>query len=132
MTIESGVLALGRRSAEARMTATGRASRPGGQVWNPDTQQYDETTVVSYEGPCRVRATANLDHGLSVADQAFIESQYVISLPVGTSGGIAKGDDFEIITNPDDPDLNGRKYTVVFVPAGSQTTARRIPVRETQ
>lgn len=125
-------LAMGRRIAESRMTTTCTVTRAGDRVWNPATKQYDETTTTLYDGKCRVRQTGNQDHGATAADQVFIESQYVLHLPVDGSEGIRKDDTVLVTACAEDARLVGQRFTVVSVPAASQTTARRFPVRETQ
>lgn len=124
-----------RAAAESRMTATCTVSRedPAGEPnWNADTMQYEPPVTTVYSGSCRVRAAVKRDIAATVADQVFIESQYILHLPMDGSEEIRRGDLVEITASPDDGALIGRLYTIVSAAAGSQNTARRFPVRETQ
>ena len=126
------VLAAGRAAADLIMTASCRITRAGEPVWNPVTMQNDTSTITVYSGRCRVRPTGQQDRGQNAADQSFVESSHRLSLPVAESTGLSDADVVEMLSCPDDPDLVGRRFTIAFVPAYSQGTARRIPVRETQ
>lgn len=117
-----------RAGAESTMRASCRITRAGGVVWNPETLQNESSTVDVYEGPCRLRAAGTQDAAADAADQAFIESRYILSLPVVGSEGVKGGDSVEILTNPSDAALVGRKFNVTSVPAQSDASARRIPV----
>lgn len=121
-----------RAQAESMMTATCLITRPGVQVWNPATMQYESIPVDVYVGRCRLRPTQQIDRGQNAADQAFVESSYTLSLPVAGSEGVQKDDTVEITAYPADAALVGRKYTVVVDVAHSDGTARRLPVREVQ
>lgn len=121
-----------RAAAESRMTAHCVITRAGEPVWNPVTMQNDETPVTVFEGPCRVRLGGSQDQAKNAADQSFIASLYVLSLPVVGSEGVRAADVVRVVSAPDDPALPGTVFTVVAAPAYSQGTARRFPVRETQ
>ena len=121
-----------RRQAEARMTATCTVSHGGTSTWNPETLQYDTDSTAVYTGRCRVRPAVNQDRGNDAADQALIESQFILSLPVVGSGAIKAGDMVVITSCPEDAAMTGRTYSIIAMPAYSQGTARRIPVREVQ
>lgn len=121
-----------RAGAESRMHDTFQIARGTTQEFNPVTYQYDDVPVVIYTGPGRLRPTTLMDHGSNAGDQAFIESQYVLSLPIDTSGDVRKDDVATCTASATDADMVGRKYTVVIGPSHSDATARRFPVRETQ
>lgn len=121
-----------RRQAESRMTASCTITVDGVKTWNPETLQFDDTDVVVYTGPCRVKRRDTQDSVTTVAEQTFIEAQYEVHLPVASSGAVVKNAVVLVTGCPDDAELVGRRFTVVAVPAGSQVTARRIPVREVQ
>lgn len=114
------------------MTASCAITVDGEKTWNPDTLQYDDTDVVVYSGPCRVKRRDTQDSVTTVADQVFVESLHELHVPVASSGGIVKNAIVTVTACPEDALLVGRKFVVVSVPAGSQTTARRIPIREVQ
>jgi hypothetical protein len=128
-----------RAQAESRMRDTWVITRPGAQVWNPATKQYEGSVVTVYDGPGRLRPTALMDHATTAADQEFMESQYVLSLPIGshpnittgTSGDVRKDNVATCTKSADDPAMVGRKYTIGISAAHSQATARRFPVTET-
>lgn len=117
-----------RAQAESTLRATCRITRAGEPVWNPVTLQNDESPVTSYEGPCRVRAAGTQDAAADAADQALLESRYILSLPIVGSEDVRGGDVAEILTSPDDTALVGRMFTVTSVPAQSDAAVRRIPV----
>jgi hypothetical protein len=114
------------------MTAVCAITRPGPQVWNPETLQYEAPTLAVYSGKCRLRATGQQDRGTDAASQVFVESSYVLSLPVAGSESVLKGDTVVFTLCPDDAEVVGRKYSVVAVPAQSHATARRVPIKEAQ
>lgn len=128
------IVAEGRAVAESLMTGTCTITRPGvpsPENWNPVTLQHDLTPVTAYTGKCRLRPTGQQDRGTDAAGQMFVESSYVLSLPVIGSEDVQK-DDTVTMTSTDDPELDGRKFTIVVDPAYQHGTARRIPVREAQ
>lgn len=123
-----------RAQAESMMTGACTITRPGvptPENWNPVTLQYDITPVSVYTGKCRLRPSGQQDRGTDAAGQVFVESSYVLSLPVIGSESVAK-DDLVTVTAADDPVLVGRVFTVVVDPAYMNGTARRVPVREAQ
>ena len=114
------------------MTATCTITRPGERVWNPESLQYETGTAAVYTGGCRVKRGEAQDRGDDAANQAFIESLYLLYLPVDGSEVVRKDDTVTVTGYTADPGLVGRKYTVVASPAYSDGTARRLPVREVQ
>jgi hypothetical protein len=121
-----------RGEAESRMRDTCTITRPGAVVWNATTLQNDVTTVTVYSGPCRVKAAVMRDRVVTVADQSLVESQFILSLPIATSGGVATDDSVTITASAEDPATVGRMYRIIAGPAPSDATARRFPIRETQ
>jgi len=121
-----------RAAAESAMRATFRITRAGGEAWNPETLQNDSTLTTVYEGPGRLRAINTQDKGGDAADQAFIESQFTLSLPIDGSEGVTKGDAVECISEPSDSALVGRRFIITWPAAQSDATARRLPVQETR
>lgn len=114
------------------MTASCSITVDGVKTWDSGTLQFEDTDVVVYTGPCRVKRGGTQDSVTTVAEQTFVEAQYEVHLPVASSGAVAKNAVVLVTGCPDDAELVGRRFTVVAVPAGSQVTARRIPVREVQ
>lgn len=127
-----GTVALGRTFAESRMTASCTITGDGVKTWNPATLQYEDSDVVVYSGACRVKRRDTQDSVSSAAEQVFVESMHELHLPVASSGAVVKNAVVLVTGCPDDAELVGRRFVVVAVPAGSQVTARRIPVREVQ
>lgn len=120
-----------RAQAESAMTGSCTVTRPGEQAWNEETLQYEASLVTAYTGKCRLRPSGQQDRGTDAAGQVFVESSYVLSLPVVGSEGVQR-DDTVTVTAADDPVLVGRVFTVVVDPAYMNGTARRVPVREAQ
>jgi hypothetical protein len=114
------------------MRDTCTITRPGEQVWNPETLQYDEATFVVYTGRCRIKGAGMRDRAMNAADQEFLESQRILSLPIVGSEGVRKDDTVVIDSSESDLALVGVPFTVIARPASSDATARRFPVRETQ
>ena len=115
------------------MTASCMITRPGDVVvWNPETLQNENVPVTVYTGRCRVRAAGQQDRAESAADQSFMASQYVLSLPVVGSEGVRRDDAVTVTGCPEDAALVGDAFRVVAESAGSQTTARRLTVTRTQ
>lgn len=121
-----------RAQAESRMRDSCTVTRPGAPVWNPTTLQNDATPVTVYTGKCRVKAAVMRDRTVTVADQALIESQFILSLPIDTSAAVEKDDVVTIDSSATDLATVGRTYRVIAAPAPSDATARRFPIRETQ
>lgn len=114
------------------MLASCEITRPGPKVWDPSTLQYVASTLDVFAGRCRLRPTAQMDRGTEAAEQVFVESSFILSLPVSGSEGVQKDDMVLITTYPGDSALEGRRFTVVVDVAQSDATARRLPVREVQ
>ena len=122
-----------RAEAESRMTASSAITRPGDEVvWNPETMQNENVPMTVYTGKCRVRAAGQQDRAENAADQSFMASQYILSLPVVGSEGVRRDDTVTVIGCPEDAALVGDVFRVVAESAGSQMTARRLTVTRTQ
>jgi hypothetical protein len=128
----SAQIAAARAKFESQMRGTYRVTRAGAAVWNPETLQNDATGATVYEGRGRLRAVNTQEHGGDAADQAFIESQFILSLPIVGSEGVSKGDAVECLDDPSDAALVGRRFIVTWPAAQSDATARRLPVQETR
>lgn len=122
-----GVLGMGRKLAEARMTDQCRVTRPGPKVWDEAAGQNVHLPVTVYEGPCRVKhptvAAAEVDAG----SQLLTVSALQVHFPVDAVE-VRSGDAVEITTSPTRPAETGRKFRVVSEFDGSQTTALRFRV----
>lgn len=132
MTAAGIDLTMARREAESEMRATCRISRPGEDVWNADTYQYDPgEQVVAYAGKCKLRIGATRVRRAEAASQLFAEQSATLAVPVEV-GGIRKDDRVEILTSPDDPEMVGMIVWIDANRAMSNSTSRRFPVREVQ
>lgn len=119
-----------RREADARMTEIVRA---GTYTDGTDEDTGDQTRViveVLYEGPARVRYSANAVRGDDRVGQVFASQDITVSIPTAAQTRIPDGAAIEVLASTVDPVLVGRVYTVDGAPAMGQTTAHRYPVTE--
>lgn len=126
-----GILAAGRRRAEALMRDTCRITKAGPDVWNEATLTNTPSTVTVYEGKCRLLYPYRAPTTASTPGQVEAVQLARLSLPVSTSIGVREGHDVEYLTSASDPDMVGRKFKVVGGAHQSDATARRVPVEET-
>lgn len=124
-----GVLGMGRRMAEARMTESvtvGRYERvrsPGG---------FDPVlTLVEtyYAGRARVKFPSASADDKAPAGQQLAETRIVVSLPAGAAL-IPTGAFVRVDASPVDASLTGRMFRVDGPGQAGQTTAHRYPVTE--
>lgn len=124
-----GVLGMGRRMAEARMTETvtvGRFERirpPGG---------FDPVlTLVEtfYEGPARVKFPSASADEKAPAGQQLAETRIVVSLPAAAARA-PTGTLVRVDASTVDTALTGRMFRVEGSAQAGQTTAHRYPVTE--
>lgn len=117
------------------MRSTCRITRPGGEdVWDPLTLQYvSAPRAVVYEGKCKVKRSNSLqERSVEAAGQRYTEQSSSLSLPVGTSGGVLKDDEVEVLTSRTDPALVGTRYRLVARVGDDDSTSRRFTVEEAQ
>jgi hypothetical protein len=121
----------GRRRAEALMIDRCTIERVTGEPGSldPETGVRDpapSTTV--YSDKCRVQTYEAHESTPDSGDHVWTVQRYAIHVPVGTD---ARVDDTVTITaSPLDPDLVGRKYTVVALLHKTFATANRLAVDE--
>lgn len=135
MTRVAGVLARGRRAAEALMVDTCRITRPGTgeRDYDKGTMQYtDPQREVVYEGKCRVQLTAQ---SVGASNQAAGERLTTIQvaelqLPVVGTEGVAVHDVAEILTAKNDDALQGRQLTIAARHEKTHATSRRLRLKE--
>ena len=122
-----------RALAESRMVDSCIITRPGtGRgPWNDTTRDYDPPAPVTvYEGRCEVQQR-DVQDLQAVAGEASIDLQrYVVKLPIAESAAVDKGDDVEITSATNDPNLLGRHFTVEALHHKTYATARRLPCVE--
>lgn len=128
----AATLARGRALAQSLMTSTCVVTRVIGETWDPVTLQNVPALETVYEGQCRVRQASAQDHAENAADQSFVASLYVLSLPVTGSEEVHRDDLVTVTTCPEDAALEGDRFSIFAAPAYSHGTARRIPVRRTE
>lgn len=119
-----------RRAADERMTETVKA---GTYTDGTDEVTGDPTRViveVIYEGPARVRYSANAVRGDDRVGLVFASQDITVSIPTAAQTRIPDGAAIEVTASSVDGVLVGRMYTVDGAPAMGQTTAHRYPVTE--
>lgn len=129
-----------RKRAESRMTDTCRITRPGDgdPVFNNETGQYDPPPPVTvYEGPCRIPPRGMSSSQAEAPGVSWTVGEFPLDLPVTHAGyttdeHVAVGQTVEYLAAEHDTDLVGRKFGVVEVGRVSQSTARRLRVKEAQ
>lgn len=122
-----GVLSMGRRMAESRMTDACTVTRAGPPVWNEDTGENEASVVVVYSGPCRVKHPTTMGRDADAGSHLVVVSQTEVHLPLGAVGVLAK-DTLKVTGSATRPDQVGRLFTISAPFDGSQTTALRFRV----
>lgn len=124
-----GVLGLGRRTAEARMTETVTVGRFE-KIRPPGSFDPVLTLVETYyEGRARVKFPSASAEEKSPAGQQLAETRIVVSLPSGAPRAPA-GAFVRVDTSHTDPTLSGRMFRIDGAAQAGQTTAHRYPVTE--
>lgn len=128
MTLLVGVLSMGRRMAESRMTDSCRVFRGPAEVLDPVTDEWGPNTASEvYSGPCRVKHPTTAAKDVDSGSQLLAVSALEIHLPLSAYAVAAK-DVVEITASDTRPDSVGRRFTVAAPFDGSQTTALRFRV----
>lgn len=129
MSALTGVLAMGRAQAVARMTEAITVTTTAAGVLNETTGQYTDVVTTHYTGVARLKfSTLNVaardsaDRLIAVQDVALHVPAGTALLPVGASVAVTASDA--------DPSLLSRLFTVEGRPHAGQTTAHRYPVAE--
>ena len=119
-----------RAHAESMMVDTCRVTADGTAVWDDETGTYtpgEGSTV--YEGKCRLRKPSAAPRDADAGETAWTVDDYVLSLPVIGSEGVADGQEVEILSSAFDPAAVGLRLTVLGGHWQTQSTARRVPCR---
>lgn len=125
----TGVLGMGRRMAESRMSDMCKVSRfEKSSVLDDDTGTYPVIEVISYTGPCRVKHPSTSGKDADAGSQLVVISQVEVHLPL-SAVGVLPGDEVLITLCPTRPDQVGRKFTIDSAFDGSQTTALRYRIQ---
>lgn len=146
MSVISGVLSMGRRQANARMTEVfqffTRAIVP-----NEDTLEDDVTEAEVARVPGRLKVTANQGRDIESGGQFPVVERLEVHVPVDAvmplvpspwllpgelvpSVSVPVGTFVRCIGSSVDVSLVGREFRVAEMPSGGQTTARRFVVEE--
>jgi hypothetical protein len=124
-----------RAEAEANMTSTCLVTKDGAgdPTFNETTGQYtDPARVTVYEGKCRLQVTAIIAGSVdSDAGERLTTTQEAeLQLPIGGTDDVAVDHQVKILTNPLDPALEDRVFSIVARHEKSQATSRRVRVVE--
>lgn len=119
------------------MSDTCLITRPGPGTrgpLNPTTGQYDASPadVTVYEGVCRLGRVEIPHVSQAVGGEATWDVQdSVLHLPLSSeTEGVGAGQTVEYLSSAVNPALEGRKFGILGVVAGTNLTARRCVVRE--
>lgn len=122
-----GVLGMGRRMAESRMTDTCKVTRISRGVLNESTGKHPETVTQVYTGPCRVKYSSMTPKDIEAGSQLLVLGTPEVHVPAGTAGFLPD-DLVEITGSVTRADQVGRIFTVIAPFDGTQTTALRYRV----
>lgn len=122
-----GVLGLGRRMAESRMTDTCKVVRAVQGAFNESTGKRQVTLTEVYSGPCRVKHPTTAAKPAEAGSQLLVMSALEVHLPV-TATGVRAEDVVEITASATRAEQAGRRFKIVAPFDGSQTTALRFRV----
>jgi hypothetical protein len=123
-------LAAGRRAAEAGMIDSCRITRVTSTLVDERTGKAAGGTIdLVYEGRCRIQQAQAEGQREDIAEASLVLLRLELQLPATTTG-IREGDDAEILTSVNDPDLAGRTLKVRDLAHKSEATARRIQCME--
>lgn len=122
-----GVLGMGRRIAESRMTDTCKVTRVIRGAMNDATGKHAVTVTEVYSGPCRVKHPTTVAKDVEAGSQLLAVGSLEVHVPVGTAV-FAADDLVEITGSVSRADQVGRKFTVLSPFDGTQTTALRYRV----
>ena len=104
----AGVLARGRRAAEALMVDTVEITRPTGAV-DPVTGKPVTATV--YAGRAKVQTYEGYEQDREVGGGSVTTQRYRVDLPVGAYAAVV-GDVVTVTAATFDPNLAGRRYVL--------------------
>jgi hypothetical protein len=122
-----GVLGMGRRMAESRMTDTCKVTRISRGVLNESTGKHPETITQVYTGPCRVKHSSMAPMDIEAGSQLLTLGTPEIHVPAGTAT-FHPDDQVEITWSGTRADQIGRLFKVIAPFDGTQTTALRYRV----
>lgn len=120
---------------EASMTALCRIEQKDpvtldtGTLTMRDTNPDDDLV---YAGPCKVRSNSSAVTPNDAGGQLLTEQQLVLAIPAGAVlARPVRVRALVTITAAEPPELVGRTFRIVGIPATTGATARRFPVEQT-
>lgn len=130
MSLRDGLLRLARKHAQGSFRDRCIITRKTGTRWNEETLKNEPVTETVYEGAAALESPYRAPTTENAPGQSQNVELAQLKLPVIDSAGIKAGDVVTFLTSASDPDLVGRKFTVAVGSQQSDTSARRIPVKE--
>lgn len=124
-------LARGRAAAESLMVDACTITRTTGETTNEDTGAATPTTSTVYTGKCRVQQS-QLGADSVPADPAEVEVRLVafeVQVPMSVTG-VRIHDVVTVTASALDPDLVGRRFSILGLAHKTHMTARRMQVQE--
>jgi len=128
MSAESAVLA-GRTAAEALMVDSCRITAPGEPVTDPDTGEVTNSSVLVYEGRCKVQSKDSATSNPEAGGAVFTVVSRQVHIPVNAAE-IRDGYEVEITASLLNQFTVGKVYRVSGFTPDTYDTAFRIPVKE--
>ncbi|MET7395618.1 DUF6093 family protein [Dactylosporangium sp. NPDC005572] len=119
------VLAAGRRAAERGMVDTCRITRVTAVDTDETTGETTSVVETLYDGRCRVQRRGSEAQRENIGEASLVLLRVELQLPM-SAAGLREGDDVEMTTSVNDPDLVGRTFRVRDVPDKTDATARRL------
>lgn len=114
-----------REAAEGFLTGECRADRPLPSEdigWGSDAP-HSGTNKIWTRAPCSVQILSRGSQPVQVADSTEMLATHRVSVPL-TAIHLVYKDYFTILSNPDDPVLNGRVFTVLVEEKGTTNWTR--------
>lgn len=123
-------MGMARTAAESLMSSTCTITRDvGGQVWDEESGTYTPgEPLLVYQGKCKVQDNSRSVTEVLAGERRAAVDAVELHLPIDGSEAVRRDDDVVIDSNPLDPGMVGRRFTVQALPSGSLKTARRLPV----
>lgn len=113
-----------RRRIRRRMTAACKLVKYGDPVFDPATGASTPAEIVSWTGHCHIRPTSTESKYVHVAEQGVRLRTYEAWLPVDAALGASTT--VVVTASLGDPQLVGRKLTIIDKPLDDWLTARRL------
>jgi hypothetical protein len=127
VSMVSGILAMGRKQAEALQDSTCVITRVTGTSVDPATGLENPTVVTVYSGPCRLKYPFIRPELVAGEGQMAESNRGILSLPIAGTAGVQTNDVATVTMGVSDPGavLVGRIESPFAV---THATARRFPI----